>query len=131
MNMRCGQSINRTAPAAKIKKPGAFRPKATLLKKGSQPVRNHFLIFGWGPSAGGLEALDEFFSQAPADSGMASAVTTPQHPGHPNLLPELQQRNPRMVVVEARDNVRLEPNCVYVATPKQERKRRAMSHSSR
>jgi len=51
-----------------------------------------FPIVGLGASAGGLEALEEFFKQMPPDGGMAFVVVTHQHPGHTSLLPELLRR---------------------------------------
>jgi two-component system CheB/CheR fusion protein len=76
-----------------------------------------FPVVGIGASAGGLEALETFFTHMPADSGLAFVVVTHQHPGHTSLLPELLARDTRMAVAEARDGVRVEPNHVYVGPP--------------
>jgi two-component system, chemotaxis family, CheB/CheR fusion protein len=76
-----------------------------------------FPIVGLGASAGGLEALEEFFKQMPPDGGMAFVVVTHQHPGHTSLLPELLRRCAAMPVVEASDNLRVKQNCIYVARP--------------
>ena len=46
-------------------------------------------IVGIGASAGGLEALQSFFSKVPADCGMAFIVVTHTRPGRESLLPEL------------------------------------------
>ena len=71
-------------------------------------------VVGIGASAGGLEALEEFFANVPADTGMAFVVITHQHPEHVSLLPEILQRNCRIPVSEAADGARVEPNRVYV-----------------
>ncbi len=69
---------------------------------------------GIGASAGGLEALEEFLKNMPADTGMAFVVVTHQHPGHTSLLPELLGKKTVMPVVEAVDGLQVEPNHVYV-----------------
>ena len=78
---------------------------------------NAFPIVGLGASAGGLEALEEFFKHTPPDNGMAFVVVTHQHPGHTSLLPELLRKCAAMTVTEAGDNLRVKPNCIYVARP--------------
>jgi two-component system, chemotaxis family, CheB/CheR fusion protein len=76
-----------------------------------------FPVVGIGASAGGLEALQEFFQHLPADSGMAFVVVTHQHPGHVSLLPSLLSKATSIPVVEAHDGLRVEPNQVYVGLP--------------
>ena len=70
-----------------------------------------------GASAGGLDALQEFVEQLPADTGMALIVVTHQHPGHTSLLPELLGRKTKVTVVEAADATKIEPNHIYVSPP--------------
>jgi two-component system, chemotaxis family, CheB/CheR fusion protein len=77
-----------------------------------------FLIVGLGASAGGLEALIEFFEHMPGDSGMAFVVVTHQHPGHTSMLPELLRKRTRMRLAEVKGSCRVKPNGVYVASPK-------------
>src|SRR5437870_947267 len=81
------------------------------------PPGKAFPIVALGASAGGLEALEEFFKHVPRDSGMAFVVVTHQHPGHTSLLPELLRKCAVMPVTEASDNLRVKPNCIYVARP--------------
>lgn len=100
------QSANRRAgPAA-----------AAVGEKRKRPAKP-ITIIGLGASAGGLEALEEFFSHTPPNTGMAFLVVTHQHPGHVSLLPELLGKHTRMPVREARNGQRIEPNCVYVSSP--------------
>jgi two-component system, chemotaxis family, CheB/CheR fusion protein len=68
-------------------------------------------------SAGGLEALQEFFSHLPGDSGAAFIVVTHQHSGRVSLLPELLAKTTTMMVMDAAEGVRLEPDHVYVSMP--------------
>ena len=75
------------------------------------------LVVGLGASAGGLEALEEFFDELPANSGMSFVVVTHQAPGKVSLLPELLARRAKMPVVAALERVALEPNKAYVQPP--------------
>ena len=72
---------------------------------------------GLGASAGGLAALEEFFSAMPPDSGMAFVVITHLHQGQPSLLHELVGRKTTMPVTEIRNATIVEPNHVYTVTP--------------
>ena len=90
---------------------------AALSSINARAPENAFPIVGLGASAGGLEALEEFFKHTPPDNGMAFVVVTHQHPGHTSLLPELLRKCAAMTVTEAGDNLRVKPNCIYVARP--------------
>ena len=85
--------------------------------EGQEPAAVAFPIVGIGCSAGGLNALEKFFTHAPADSGMAFVVVQHLAPSHESTLPELLQRFTRMTVVEAGDGMRIKRNCVYVIPP--------------
>ncbi|MDR3671294.1 MAG: chemotaxis protein CheB [Holophaga sp.] len=76
-----------------------------------------FPMVGIGASAGGLEALEKFLAHVPADSGLAFAVIQHLDPTVEDLLPELLQRITPMAVLQARDQVVVCPNCVYVIPP--------------
>ncbi len=73
-----------------------------------------FPIVGIGASAGGLEALQEFFRNMPANSHMGFVVVTHQHPGHESILPEILARDTGMPVVKIQDRMRVEPDHIYV-----------------
>lgn len=74
-----------------------------------------FLIVGIGASAGGLEAMEEFFHHMPPGNGMAFVVVSHQHAGHVSLLPSLLSKCTAMPVMEATDGMPVEPNRVYLA----------------
>jgi two-component system CheB/CheR fusion protein len=57
-----------------------------------------------GASADGLEALQEFFSNIPPDSGIAFIVITHVRPGRESMLPELLGANTGMEVIHADDS---------------------------
>src|SRR5215831_13621285 len=91
--------------------------KGRLPGNGLERTPNDFPIAGIGASAGGLEALEELFDNMPPEPGIAFVVVTHQHPGHTSMLPELLRRKTDMIVVEASEGARLEPNHVYVGPP--------------
>jgi len=74
-----------------------------------------FLIVGIGASAGGLEAMEEFFRHTSPRSGMAFVVVSHQHAGHVSLLPSLLSKCTAMPVMEAADGMEVEANRVYMA----------------
>jgi two-component system CheB/CheR fusion protein len=76
-----------------------------------------FPIVGIGASAGGLEALEQFFGNMPKDNGMAFVVIQHLDPNHKGIMPELLQRMSSMKVSQAIDRLKVKPNCVYVIPP--------------
>ena len=76
-----------------------------------------FPIVGIGASAGGLEAFEQFFLHLPPDIGMAFVLVSHLDPTHASLLTEILQRFTAMPVVEAEDQMKVKPNCVYVIPP--------------
>lgn len=78
---------------------------------------NDFPIVGIGSSAGGLEALEQFFNNVPKDNGMAFVIIQHLDPKHHSLMTELLQRNTKMKVYQAKDHLIVKPNCVYIIPP--------------
>jgi two-component system CheB/CheR fusion protein len=76
-----------------------------------------FPIVGIGASAGGLQALEQFFSQVPADSGMAYVIVQHLDPHREGMLVELLQRKTPLPVTQAVDLAVVKPNHVYVIAP--------------
>ena len=56
------------------------------------------IIVGIGASAGGLEALDDFFRKIPLNSGLSFVVIQHLDPDQKDLLPEILQRITPMAV---------------------------------
>lgn len=71
-------------------------------------------VVALGASAGGLEALEQFFDRMPADSGCAFVVVQHLSPGHKSLMAELLARHTRMPVVRATDGAALRANHVFL-----------------
>ncbi len=75
-------------------------------------------IVGIGASAGGLEAIELFFSHMPADSGMAFVVIQHLSPDHKSLMVELLSKKTQMPVYRAEDGMMVEEDTVYLIPPK-------------
>lgn len=86
----------------------------------ADPPSDAVRMVGIGASAGGFAALEEFFKQTPADSGMAYMVVQHLDPTQKAMLAELLQRSTAMPVREAQNGERVEPNHVYVIPPNTE-----------
>lgn len=76
-----------------------------------------FPVVGIGASAGGLEALEQFLGHVPEHSGMAFVVIQHLDPTQKGMLPELLQRATGMLVIQARNRLKVKPDTVYVIPP--------------
>jgi two-component system, chemotaxis family, CheB/CheR fusion protein len=76
-----------------------------------------FPIVAIGASAGGLEAFTRLLDALPADTGMAFVMILHLSPSHESMLSEILGRSTRMPVREAKSDMRVEPNHVYVIPP--------------
>ncbi len=76
-----------------------------------------FPIVAIGASAGGLEALELFLRHVPTRSGMAFVIIQHLDPNRTGLMPELLQRVTVMPVAQARNRMKVKPDCVYVIPP--------------
>ncbi|AMK77028.1 MULTISPECIES: chemotaxis protein CheB [Methylomonas] len=74
-------------------------------------------VVGIGASAGGLEALEQFFTHIPTGCGAAFIVVQHLDPTHQGLLPELLQRVTPMKVTQADEGMKVQTNCIYVIPP--------------
>lgn len=71
-------------------------------------------IIAIGASAGGLEAIHEFFDHMPESSNLSFVIIQHLSPDHKSLLVELVSRHTQMKVYEAENEQVIERNCVYV-----------------
>jgi len=93
---------------------GKSATEPTTDTKTQAPV---FPIVGLGASAGGLEALEEFFRHMPTDSNMAFVVVMHQAAKHVSLLPELLAKHTKMRVVPIRNRMKIQTDAVYIVPP--------------
>lgn len=83
-------------------------------------VNEPLYYVGIGASAGGLEALDIFFSHMPPDSGLAFIVIQHLSPDYKSLMVELLAKRTSMDVRRAEEGMRVEPNTVYLIPPRKQ-----------
>lgn len=88
-----------------------------VLSEKKNSAKSLFPIVAIGTSAGGLEALEQFFGNMAPDSGLAFVVIQHLDPTHVGILPELLQRVTQMKVQQATDGLLVKPDCVYVIPP--------------
>ncbi|MDQ1469157.1 MAG: two-component system, chemotaxis family, CheB/CheR fusion protein, partial [Bryobacterales bacterium] len=76
-----------------------------------------FPVVGIGASAGGLEACRELLAALPPHTGMAFVLVQHLEPHHDSHLAEILARSTKMTVLQVQNNVRIEPEHVYVVPP--------------
>ncbi len=86
-------------------------------EESAEAASSPFPVVGVGASAGGLEAFTQMLGALPADTGMAFVLVQHLAPKHASLLTEILARATTMPVAEAQDEMRVEPNHVYVIPP--------------
>jgi two-component system CheB/CheR fusion protein len=105
--------VKKKANHDKVVKPPEpkHKKRAAVATKITKP---RFPVVGIGASAGGLEALQQLFTNMPADTGMAFVIVTHLDPTHESIMPELIGKCTSMPVSAAKDGVTVQPNSVYV-----------------
>lgn len=80
-----------------------------IMRSNSTPT-----IIGIGASAGGLDALEQFFSHVPVHCGVGFVVIQHLDPTREGILPELLQRITPMKVAQAEEGIKVKAGCIYV-----------------
>ena len=106
------------------KRKGAPSPRSTTRKSSVTPkapvvaeLAEPFVV-GVGASAGGLEALQRFFSNMPTDLNAAFVVVQHLSPDFKSFMVELLSKHTRLPVCRAAHDVKVERNHVYLIPPK-------------
>ncbi len=93
----------------------------TLTPAGVSSPASHesldFPIVGIGASAGGIQALVQFFEHLPADPGMAFVVVMHLSPKHESHVDQILRRATKLPIVQVDSTVSIEKNHVYVISP--------------
>lgn len=76
-----------------------------------------FPIVGIGASAGGLDALETFLRHVPNCSGISFVIVQHLDSMNKEMMPELLQRVTEMEVIQVKDSMKVNPDCVYVIPP--------------
>jgi two-component system CheB/CheR fusion protein len=83
------------------------------------PNKNSFYVAGVGASAGGLEALQEFFKGVSLQSGIAYVVVQHLSPDYKSLMDELLARHTKLPIKKIESGMELMPDTIYLIPPKQ------------
>lgn len=75
-------------------------------------------MVGVGASAGGLEALQDFFGAMPLDTGASFVVIQHLSPDYRSLMDELLARHTSIPIVVAQDGMALQKNHIYLLPPR-------------
>ncbi|WP_426447254.1 CheR family methyltransferase [Paenibacillus sp. S-38] len=77
-------------------------------------------IVGIGASAGGLEALQQFFDHMRPDCGLSFVVVQHLSPNYKSFMAEILTKNTSMNIYEAEHLMEVRPNCIYLIPPKKD-----------
>nr|MDJ0701842.1 PAS domain S-box protein [Leptolyngbyaceae cyanobacterium MO_188.B28] len=84
----------------------------------ASPHRNaNFFVVGIGASAGGLQALRDFFAHITKDSGAAFVVIQHLSPDYKSLMKELLGRYTHIAIHPIEDGMVLAPDSIYLIPP--------------
>lgn len=75
-------------------------------------------VIGIGASAGGLEALQQFFDYMPSDSGLSFVVIQHLSPDYKSLMADILAKHTDMTVRQAEDGMPVRPDHLYLIPPK-------------
>lgn len=73
-----------------------------------------FHIVAVGASAGGLEALEQFFGSMPASENFAFVVIQHLSPDYKSLMAELLSKHTSMEILQADDGMEIHPGAIYL-----------------
>ncbi len=89
-----------------------------MSKQKSRPVQKGLTanakVIGIGASAGGLDAILEFFDHTPDDTGHIFVIIQHLSRDDKSLMPELLARHTKMKVFTAKNGQELKPDCIYL-----------------
>lgn len=77
-----------------------------------------FFVVGIGASAGGLEAIEQFFLCMPPDNNMAFVVIQHLSPEYKSFMPELISKYSKMKIYQIQNGMEIIPGCIYLNPPK-------------
>jgi two-component system CheB/CheR fusion protein len=83
------------------------------MSKPSSTPEDHYIV-AIGASAGGLEAIHDFFDHMPGNNDLSFVIIQHLSPDHKSLLVELVSRHTNMQVYEAEHDLTVRKNCIYV-----------------
>lgn len=94
----------------------AMAEKKERVSSGISQPPSHYVALG--ASAGGLEAIETFFTHMPPENGLGFIVVQHLSPDYKSLMVELLSKKTTMPVHRAEDGMLVEQNHVYLIPPK-------------
>ncbi|MGF1587617.1 MAG: CheR family methyltransferase [Bacteroidales bacterium] len=94
-----------------------MKPPKAKPSQNRKPAEEQIVI-GIGASAGGLEALQDFFKAMPTDTNLAFVVIQHLSPDYKSLMDELLARNTDIPIHVATDGLAVKPNNIYLIPPR-------------
>ena len=85
-------------------------------QQSSQALPSHYV--GIGASAGGLEAIEQFFQSVPSEAGLAFIVIQHLSPDYKSMMVELLSKKTQMPVLRAEEGMVVAENTIYLIPPK-------------
>lgn len=82
----------------------------------------NFYLIGIGASAGGLEAIESFFSKIPSESGLAFVIIQHLSPDYESLMPEILSKRTMLKIQTVEDGMLVQPNNIYLLPKKKNMK---------
>jgi two-component system, chemotaxis family, CheB/CheR fusion protein len=111
-----GVTIQNERRISKNKFCKTVKAKSKQIEKGK--TDKQIRVVGIGASAGGLEALQEFFKNVSEKSGLAYIVVQHLSPDYKSMMDELLARQTSMPIIVIEDGMRVEVNTVYLIPPR-------------
>ncbi len=99
---------------------GFSQPETGLESPSVSPAVEAFYVVGIGASAGGLEALEQFFEQVPEDSRLCFVIVQHLSPDFKSMMDELLARRTRIPIIHVEDGTEIRPNSIYLMPPRKE-----------
>ena len=93
------------------------KARLNLQSSSETKTENEFPIVGIGASAGGLEPITKLLENLPVQTGLSFVVIQHLATGQESMLPEILSRSTKMKVQQAKDDMQVEQDQVYVIAP--------------
>jgi len=87
-------------------------------RKDNPKTSSETIVVGIGASAGGLEALQDFFKFMPLNTGLAFVVIQHLSPDYKSLMDELLARQTKIPIQIATSGMEVEPDNIYLIPPR-------------
>jgi len=115
----CYLIVQKSLKALNINDTKIYKSQANLLQKFTiQMDISKQVVVAIGASAGGLEALQDFFKAMPVDNGLAFVVIQHLSPDYKSMMDELLARQTRMTIHIIEDGMHIESNTLYLIPPR-------------